>query len=81
MQPVLTQVPPNKLRSMIATFIPGPANLPARDGPDCSVPMMIASYSCLDIGSPFLRVEIGLSIIQLMPASRPSSPRIAAAGA
>lgn len=44
MQPVLTQVPPNRLRSMIATFIPVPASRTASDGPACPVPIMIASY-------------------------------------
>src|SRR6516165_11824742 len=43
MQPVLTQVPPKSFRSTIATFIPAPASRPARDGPACPVPMMIAS--------------------------------------
>ena len=32
MQPVLTHVPPNNLRSMIATFIPAPARRCARKG-------------------------------------------------
>src|SRR5437667_10586759 len=50
MQPVLTQVPPKNLRSMTATFIPAPASLPARDGPACPVPMMIAS--CLRMAPP-----------------------------
>jgi hypothetical protein len=44
MQPTFTQVPPNNFRSMTATFIPAPASLPAKDGPDCPVPMIIASY-------------------------------------
>ena len=43
-QPVLTQVPPKRLRSMIATFIRAPARQTASDGPACPVPMMIASY-------------------------------------
>ncbi len=43
MQPVLTQVPPNNLRSMMATFFPAPASRTASDGPACPVPMMIAS--------------------------------------
>jgi hypothetical protein len=33
MQPLLTQVPPNRLRSIIATFIPVAASRTARDGP------------------------------------------------
>ena len=37
-------VPPNNLRSMIATFIPEPARLAANEGPDCPVPIIIASY-------------------------------------
>ena len=44
MQPLLTQVPPKRLRSMIATFIPAAANRTASGGPACPVPMMIASY-------------------------------------
>jgi hypothetical protein len=43
MQPVLTQVPPNNLRSTIATFCPAAAKRCARNGPACPVPMMIAS--------------------------------------
>jgi hypothetical protein len=43
MQPVLTQVPPNRLRSTIAVFIPAPVSRPASDGPACPVPMIIAS--------------------------------------
>src|ERR1043166_6637673 len=43
MQPVFTHVPPNNLRSMIATFMPAPARRLARNGPACPVPMMIAS--------------------------------------
>src|SRR5580658_2672819 len=43
MQPVLTQVPPNSLRSMMATFMPAPAMRTARNGPAWPVPMMIAS--------------------------------------
>ena len=44
MHPLLTQVPPKRLRSMIATFIPAPASRTASGGPACPVPMMIASY-------------------------------------
>jgi hypothetical protein len=44
MQPLLTQVPPNRLRSIIATFIPEFANRTASEGPACPVPIMIASY-------------------------------------
>src|SRR5262245_38378098 len=44
MQPLLTQVPSNRLRSTIAAFIPAPASRTARDGPACPVPIMIASY-------------------------------------
>jgi hypothetical protein len=43
MQPVLTQVPPNSLRSTIATFIPAAVSRPARDGPACPAPMTMAS--------------------------------------
>jgi hypothetical protein len=44
-QPVLTQVPPGRARSTIATFMPAPASLLAKDGPAWPVPMMIASNS------------------------------------
>src|SRR5450432_4212164 len=47
MQHVLTQVPPNSLRSMIATFFPVPARRRAKEGPACPVPIMIASYEVL----------------------------------
>src|SRR5437016_5067732 len=43
MQPVLTQVPPNSFRSMMATFMPAFDKRPASGGPACPVPMMIAS--------------------------------------
>jgi len=43
MQPVLMQVPPNNPRSMMATLRPAFASRIARNGPDCPVPMMIAS--------------------------------------
>src|SRR5215510_6100571 len=41
--PVLTHVPPNLWRSIIATVLPAPANLAAKDGPAWPVPMMMAS--------------------------------------
>src|SRR6478672_5077168 len=44
MQPVLTQVPPNRLRSIIATLNPAPASRTASGGPACPVPITIASY-------------------------------------
>src|SRR5207302_9650543 len=44
MQPLLTQVPPTRLRSIIATFIPVPASRTARDGPAWPVPITIASH-------------------------------------
>src|ERR1700720_3827430 len=50
--PVLTHVPPNSLRSTIATFIPASLKRPARDGPACPVPTMIASYA-FDINRSF----------------------------
>ena len=43
MQPVLTQVPPNSLRSTMATFMPAAVRRPAREGPAWPVPMMMAS--------------------------------------
>src|ERR1700727_641308 len=51
--PVFTQVPPNSLRSTIATFIPASLKRPANDGPACPVPTMIASYA-FDIKRSFL---------------------------
>src|SRR6202171_4389046 len=51
--PVLTHVPPNSLRSTIAPFIPASLKRPARDGPACPVPTMIASYA-FDIDRSFL---------------------------
>src|SRR5271169_5631007 len=51
--PVFTHVPPNSLRSTIATFIPASLKRPARDGPACPVPTMIASYA-FDINRSFL---------------------------
>ena len=39
MQPVFTQVPPNSLRSTIATVMPARVNRPARDGPAWPAPM------------------------------------------
>src|SRR5438067_9462163 len=51
MQPLLTQVPPNRLRSIIATFIPVSASRAARDGPAWPVPITIASY-LVAIGIP-----------------------------
>src|SRR6266404_2045526 len=43
MQPVFTQVPPKRLRSMIATFIPASDRRAARAGPAWPVPITIAS--------------------------------------
>src|SRR5208282_3258856 len=43
--PVFTHVPPNRLRSTIATFIPASLKRPARGAPACPVPTMIASYA------------------------------------
>src|SRR5262245_4654156 len=57
MQPVLTQVPPKRLRSMIAAFIPVPASQTASNGPACPVPITIASYF-VDIGSPPLGITV-----------------------
>src|SRR5712692_834197 len=45
MHPVLTHVPPNNLRSIMTTFLPAPARRPAKNGPACPVPIMIASYA------------------------------------
>src|SRR5215831_13183634 len=57
MQPVLTQVPPNDLRSMIATLRPAATRRPANEGPAWPVPMMIASY--LVIGFPSIAINKG----------------------
>src|SRR5262249_32938008 len=51
MHPVLTHVPPNFCRSMIAAVMPAAENRSARDGPACPVPMMIASKCRVTISS------------------------------
>src|SRR5262245_32499059 len=61
MQPVLTQVPPNCLRSIIATFIPVSASRTARGGPAWPVPIMIASY-LVAIGIPPLVYKLEVRI-------------------
>ena len=43
LQPVFTQVPPTRWRSMMATFIPAAFSRPARAGPACPAPIMMAS--------------------------------------
>src|SRR3954465_5405513 len=43
MQPVLTQVPPNCLRSTSATFIPVAVSRAAKEGPACPAPMTMVS--------------------------------------
>ena len=43
MQPLLTQVPPKRLRSMIAVLRPACARRTASEGPACPVPMTMAS--------------------------------------
>ena len=43
MQPVLTQVPPKSLRSIIATVLPAAVRRPARGGPAWPAPMIMAS--------------------------------------
>src|SRR3954452_4392199 len=50
MQPVLTQVPPNSLRSTSATFMPAAVRRPAREGPACPAPMTIASKNWFMVG-------------------------------
>jgi hypothetical protein len=42
-QPVLTQVPPNKCRSIMATVIPAAVSRPVSEGPAWPAPMTIAS--------------------------------------
>src|SRR5271157_3280815 len=44
--PVFTHVPPNLLRSIMATAIPAAENRAAKDGPAWPVPIMIASKCC-----------------------------------
>src|SRR5438105_12489977 len=67
MQPLLTQVPPNRLRSIIATFIPVSASRTARDGPAWPVPITIASH-LVAIGIPPLGLRS--STIFRVPTSR-----------
>src|SRR5881398_1921983 len=57
MQPLLTHVPPKRLRSIIATFIPVSASRTARDGPAWPVPITIASY-LVAIGHTSVRVTV-----------------------
>jgi len=47
-QPVLMQVPPNNLRSMMATLRPACVRRPASEGPAWPAPMMMAS-KCVGI--------------------------------
>src|SRR5258705_494859 len=54
--PVLTHVPPNLWRSIIATVMPAAANRSARGGPALPVPMMMAS-KCCDIRQLFRTSE------------------------
>src|SRR5215469_12747786 len=70
--PVLTQVPPNSLRSTIATFIPASLKRPARGAPACPVPTMIASYA-FDINRSFLILVPDNSLVfrQIVEAGSP----------
>src|SRR5882672_11319037 len=43
MQPVFTQVPPNRCRSISATVMPAAVSRPASDGPAWPAPTMMAS--------------------------------------
>src|ERR1700751_47295 len=47
MQPVLTQVPPNLSRSMMATVMPLAFRGPVSEGPACPAPITIASKFCV----------------------------------
>src|SRR5881398_2336446 len=67
MQPLLTQVPPNRLRSIITTFIPVPASRTARGAPAWPVPITIASY-LVAIGIPPLGLQS--STIFTVPTGR-----------
>ena len=63
MQPVLTQVPPKSLRSIMATFLPAVVRRPARGGPAWPAPMMMASNSGMGVGPPLVccRMQIWLA--------------------
>src|ERR1700751_2229818 len=47
MQPVLTQVPPNLSRSMMAPFMPLAVRRLVSEGPACPAPITIASKFCV----------------------------------
>jgi hypothetical protein len=68
MQPVLTHVPPNRPRSIMATRWPAATIRTARNGPDCPVPMTIASKLFVMIGDHprFTPLKVDLDV-----ASRP----------
>jgi hypothetical protein len=66
---VFTQVPPNSLRSMIATFRPAATNRRAKAGPDCPLPMIIASK----FGMMDLRLPLVFQIVIRNPGSKESS--------
>ena len=52
MQPVLTQVPPKRLRSITATFRPASVRRRASAGPDWPVPITMASKRVVISGPP-----------------------------
>src|ERR1051326_4112921 len=58
MQPVLTQVPPNSLRSTTATRMPASASRAASGGPACPVPMMMASNFCMVTARSFCNLRL-----------------------
>ena len=57
MQPVLTQVPPNSLRSTSATFMPARGQPAGEGGPACPAPMMMASKLCSMARIPMSALE------------------------
>jgi hypothetical protein len=71
MQPVLTHVPPKRPRSMMATRWPAAAIRTARNGPDCPVPMTIASKSFFTFGGhPRLAsLEVDLDVTSRLRAA------------
>src|SRR5437868_6775818 len=71
--PVLTHVPPNLWRSIMATVIPAAENRAAKDGPAWPVPMIMASKWCdtmhlLSGRSQFQ--EESLQLLQIPPPAK-----------
>src|SRR5262249_44184232 len=51
-QPVLTQVPPNRRRSTIATLMPAAVSRPVKEGPAWPAPMTMASNDLFKAHTP-----------------------------